>query len=112
MDETFTDGYGQVMNRKTACRNTAASIVIMVTDTCPCNYPANAYSNKRWCVRDCGLCLPAAHSCDAGLRDQLCSHRVSSLGSFLPHLACSCTATRLSNSEIRAFRERLGRVLP
>lgn len=26
--------------------------VPQVTDTCPCNYPSNAYSNRRWCCGD------------------------------------------------------------
>ncbi len=27
-------------------------MVVRITDTCPCTYPANAYSNKRWCCGD------------------------------------------------------------
>jgi hypothetical protein len=27
-------------------------VVVRITDTCPCTYPANAYSNKRWCCGD------------------------------------------------------------
>ncbi len=25
---------------------------LQITDTCPCNYPSNAYSNRRWCCGD------------------------------------------------------------
>jgi len=27
-------------------------VVVTVTDTCPCQYANNAYSNKRWCCGD------------------------------------------------------------
>ncbi|KAG2491251.1 hypothetical protein HYH03_010458 [Edaphochlamys debaryana] len=49
---TFTDGYGQQLDRNSACRDSGASLVFRVTDTCPCVYPSNAYSNKRWCCGD------------------------------------------------------------
>lgn len=45
----FTDGYGAYLDRKNVCHNADASVVVMVTDTCPCHYPGNAFSNKRWC---------------------------------------------------------------
>ncbi|KAF8069379.1 EXPA2 [Scenedesmus sp. PABB004] len=48
----LTDGYGQGMDRNAACRDPGASVTVMVTDTCPCDYPANYYSNKRWCCGD------------------------------------------------------------
>jgi hypothetical protein len=49
----FTDGYGQVLDRKDGvCYNLYASVVVMITDTCPCHYPNNLYSNKRWCCND------------------------------------------------------------
>ncbi|KAF6262467.1 RlpA-like double-psi beta-barrel-protein domain-containing protein-containing protein [Scenedesmus sp. NREL 46B-D3] len=37
-----------------ACRPTQGqkSVIVTVTDTCPCHYPSNAYSNKRWCCGD------------------------------------------------------------
>ena len=28
------------------------SVVVEVTDSCPCNYPANAASNAMWCCGD------------------------------------------------------------
>ncbi|KAG2454946.1 hypothetical protein HYH02_000774 [Chlamydomonas schloesseri] len=49
---TFTDGYGQALDRTQACYDADASLVFRVTDTCPCVYPENAYSNKRWCCGD------------------------------------------------------------
>jgi hypothetical protein len=44
----FTDGYGTYMNRNDVCYDSAASVVVQITDTCECNYPSNQYSNKRW----------------------------------------------------------------
>jgi len=49
---TFTDGYGQIMDRSKDCIDPDATLVVRVTDTCPCVYPNNAYSNKRWCCGD------------------------------------------------------------
>ena len=40
------------INRTSACRDPEASVVVTVTDSCPCYYPSNAYSNKRWCCGD------------------------------------------------------------
>ncbi|KIZ06273.1 hypothetical protein MNEG_1676 [Monoraphidium neglectum] len=34
------------------CYDTTASVVVMVVDTCPCYYPTNYFSNKRWCCGD------------------------------------------------------------
>jgi hypothetical protein len=47
----FNDGYGQWLERR-ECHNEYASVVVMVTDTCPCHYPDNYSSNKRWCCGD------------------------------------------------------------
>jgi hypothetical protein len=44
----FTDGYGTYMNRNDVCYDSSASVVVQITDSCECNYPTNAYSNKRW----------------------------------------------------------------
>lgn len=46
------DGYGAWLDRAGVCFDTSASVVVMITDTCPCSYPGNAYSNKRWCCGD------------------------------------------------------------
>lgn len=46
------DNYGASYDRTAACLNPAYSLVVRVTDDCPCSYPANAYSNKRWCCND------------------------------------------------------------
>ena len=46
------DGYGQFLDRKSSCYNDHASVVVMITDQCPCYYPSNAASNKRWCCGD------------------------------------------------------------
>ncbi|KAI8464805.1 MAG: expansin [Monoraphidium minutum] len=47
----LTDGYGKTLDRHGACKG-GASVVVRITDSCPCNYPANYYSNKRWCCGD------------------------------------------------------------
>jgi hypothetical protein len=41
------DGYGSSMDRRHSCYS-GKSVIVTVTDTCPCYYPSNAYSNKRW----------------------------------------------------------------
>ncbi|GAB4814157.1 hypothetical protein N2152v2_001203 [Parachlorella kessleri] len=47
------DGYGNQMDRTSGiCRDSSTSVVVRTVDNCPCNYPANAYSNKRWCCGD------------------------------------------------------------
>jgi hypothetical protein len=48
----FSDGYGEWLDRTNMCYDESASIVVMVTDTCPCTYPTNYSSNKRWCCGD------------------------------------------------------------
>lgn len=49
---TFKDGYGASLDRNGACYDEGAAVVVTITDTCPCHYPGNAYSNKRWCCGD------------------------------------------------------------
>ena len=49
-DAAFSDGYGNSIDRSSACYNSAQSLVLRVTDNCPCHYPNNAYSNSRWCA--------------------------------------------------------------
>jgi hypothetical protein len=46
---TFKDGYGAQLDRNGACFDDQASVVVTITDSCPCHYPGNQYSNKRWC---------------------------------------------------------------
>ncbi|KAG2501765.1 hypothetical protein HYH03_000265 [Edaphochlamys debaryana] len=46
----FSDGYGNWIDRNGACKG--GSVIVTITDTCPCYYPANEYSNKRWCCGD------------------------------------------------------------
>ena len=43
-----TDAYGQQLDRSKACTS-GASVVVRITDLCPCKYSSNAYSNSRWC---------------------------------------------------------------
>lgn len=51
---TITDGYGKEIDRTSpeTCRNLNSTVVVRITDTCPCQYSENAYSNKRWCCND------------------------------------------------------------
>jgi hypothetical protein len=46
------DGYGATLDRNGACFDQEASVVVTITDTCPCHYPGNYHSNKRWCCGD------------------------------------------------------------
>lgn len=48
----FTDNYGNTIQRQDSCHDPTQSIVVRITDTCPCNYPSNEFSNKRWCCGD------------------------------------------------------------
>jgi hypothetical protein len=48
----LVDGYGEKLNRGSTCKDPSRKVVVMATDTCPCVYPANAWSNKRWCCGD------------------------------------------------------------
>ncbi|EFJ47081.1 hypothetical protein VOLCADRAFT_105296 [Volvox carteri f. nagariensis] len=48
----FNDFYGNSLERQSVCYDSSASVILMVTDLCPCYYPANQYSNKRWCCGD------------------------------------------------------------
>ncbi|GLI71000.1 hypothetical protein VaNZ11_016116 [Volvox africanus] len=48
----FNDFYGNWLERQSVCYDSSTSVVVMVTDLCPCYYPPNQYSNKRWCCGD------------------------------------------------------------
>eukprot|EP00210_Caulerpa_lentillifera_P002459 g2357.t1 len=48
----FKDNYGNSLERTDVCHDPEASVVVRIVDTCPCNYPNNFYSNKRWCCGD------------------------------------------------------------
>jgi hypothetical protein len=41
------DSYGANMDRYSACKGDS-TVTVRITDTCPCNYPSNYYSNQRW----------------------------------------------------------------
>lgn len=49
---TFKDGYGDTLDREQVCKDPDASLVVQITDSCPCHYPTNAFSNRRWCCGD------------------------------------------------------------
>ncbi|KAI8472475.1 MAG: RlpA-like double-psi beta-barrel-protein domain-containing protein-containing protein [Monoraphidium minutum] len=51
VNAVFSDNYGGQLERKGACYNESRTVVLQVTDSCPCVH-ANAYSNKRWCCGD------------------------------------------------------------
>ncbi|PRW60661.1 hypothetical protein C2E21_0949 [Chlorella sorokiniana] len=46
------DGYGASFDRTHVCYDPSASLLLRIVDSCPCNYPSNWYSNKRWCCGD------------------------------------------------------------
>ncbi|KAL6758471.1 RlpA-like double-psi beta-barrel-protein domain-containing protein-containing protein [Haematococcus lacustris] len=48
---TVRDNFGQQIDRNNECYN-QDPITVVITDTCPCDKPNNAYSNKRWCCGD------------------------------------------------------------
>lgn len=48
----INDNYGASYDRTGACYNQDYSVVLRITDDCPCTYPPNSYSNKRWCCND------------------------------------------------------------
>eukprot|EP01024_Parvocaulis_polyphysoides_P066410 TRINITY_DN7801_c0_g1_i1.p1 TRINITY_DN7801_c0_g1~~TRINITY_DN7801_c0_g1_i1.p1 ORF type:complete len:421 (-),score=52.50 TRINITY_DN7801_c0_g1_i1:270-1532(-) len=52
MPSVFQDNYGETLDRSNQCYDPEASVVVTVTDTCPCNYASNWYSNQRWCCGD------------------------------------------------------------
>lgn len=47
----ISDNYGASLDRTQSCIN-SNSVIVRITDTCPCHYPPNEYSNKRWCCGD------------------------------------------------------------
>lgn len=49
---SFQDNYGNHLDRRWSCYDPNWSVVVTTTDTCPCNYATNLYSNKRWCCGD------------------------------------------------------------
>ncbi|KAG2435774.1 hypothetical protein HXX76_006970 [Chlamydomonas incerta] len=48
----FSDGYGNGIDRSGGTCSRGGSVIVTITDACPCYYPANEYSNKRWCCGD------------------------------------------------------------
>jgi hypothetical protein len=53
---SFKDNYGEYIDRGSVCYDSSASVVVMITDSCPCNYPSNYHSNYRWCAACSALC--------------------------------------------------------
>lgn len=52
VNQNFRDGYGQELQRDYVCYDESKSVIVKVADRCDCEYPANYYSNKRWCCGD------------------------------------------------------------
>lgn len=50
----MTDGYGDSIDRSSVCFDESKTVVVRTVDNCPCKYPSNEYSNKRWCCGDAG----------------------------------------------------------
>lgn len=48
----FKDNFGNDIDRRQVCYDPSQSLVVRVTDACPCNFPENLYMNKRWCCGD------------------------------------------------------------
>eukprot|EP00955_Chlamydomonas_euryale_P053517 355524-Chlamydomonas_euryale.AAC.19 len=46
----ISDNYGESFDRRGACYDTSASVVVRTVDSCPCNYPRNQY-----------VCMHAVH---------------------------------------------------
>lgn len=44
----FKDNYGNELDRESVCYDPNLVVKVTVSDTCPCDYPDNSYSNKRW----------------------------------------------------------------
>jgi len=42
--------------------HTVTNNATQITDMCECDYPDNAYSNKRWCCGDMWVAAPALTS--------------------------------------------------
>ncbi|GAX75119.1 hypothetical protein CEUSTIGMA_g2563.t1 [Chlamydomonas eustigma] len=48
----ISDNYGNPLDRTSACFDSSTSVIVRITDTCPCTFAPNFYSNKRWCCGD------------------------------------------------------------
>jgi hypothetical protein len=48
---SFSDGYGQWLDRSKVCYNDYASVVVMITDTCECE-----------CECGCSVAVAAGHA--------------------------------------------------
>ncbi len=38
---TFTDGYGETLQREDACYDPTKTVVLTIADACPCHYPVS-----------------------------------------------------------------------
>ncbi|GIL56933.1 hypothetical protein Vafri_12216, partial [Volvox africanus] len=93
----FMDGNGETLRRSSACYDESKSVIITIVDACPCQYPNNAHSNRRWC---CGDMNHLDISQEAF--QQLADLNVGVIGLSYREVDCSTTASagngRRSNS--------------
>lgn len=47
---TFTDGYGETLQREDACYDPTKTVVLTIADACPCHYPVSFLLAGGWCV--------------------------------------------------------------
>eukprot|EP01025_Chloroclados_australasicus_P009372 TRINITY_DN1359_c0_g1_i1.p1 TRINITY_DN1359_c0_g1~~TRINITY_DN1359_c0_g1_i1.p1 ORF type:complete len:446 (-),score=39.41 TRINITY_DN1359_c0_g1_i1:1167-2372(-) len=87
----FTDGYGQSLDRVNVCRDSSTSVVVTITDTCPCIYATNAYSNKRWCCGDMNH-----FDLSAWAFEKLAEHRWGVIGLKYRQVACDYQPTNVA----------------
>jgi hypothetical protein len=45
----FADGYGAWLQRSNVCFDPSASVVVQITDTCPCHYPGECPTDQQQC---------------------------------------------------------------
>lgn len=83
----FGDNYGNSIDRSTVCYDPDLVVKVTVSDTCPCDYPSNYYSNKRWCCGDMDH-LDLSYV----TFDKLAERRWGVIGLLYRPVACSETA--------------------
>jgi hypothetical protein len=71
---------GENIDRNGVCKDSSQSVVVKITDTCPCNYPNNYFSESLSLsvVVQC-TCRPVRQMALAGQQHQLCKTQQSSL---------------------------------
>jgi len=101
---SFTDGYGQFLDRSGVCYDESKVVTIRITDACPCHYPNNAYSNKRWCCGD----MPHIDLSDVAFA-KLADTRWGVMGIQYQEVECP-SGTPYTPDHIKYNRNRAGRM--